>query len=313
MRVGEAQHFLPALLGASLLTSACVYEAPSPAEEPVTVVVSDLMGGRVRAFDGSTGADLGDPMDALAAEAAMDDPFQPAALSWDREALYVGDFNSGRVLAVPHGAPEAISILHDNSSPQARELGLRLEEPADMQLWDGMLVVLGNDTRNLLIIDPELGAIDSYGGSNPIRHGHGLAWLDGDLVVARSRSDLHTPLLELWDPELGEEVEAMGDPDVLGDATALITDGDDGLLVLDFFGNRLMRLDASDGSLLEDDLMDGLLDGPRALDRAPDGSLYVLDAQGVWHLDGQAHTLVVEAEDAGLTWPRQLRVLPRLP
>lgn len=296
------------LVGAAAPLWAC---APELAAEPASaLVVTDLMDGRVRTFGALGGEPLEDAVDAALVEEVLGDPFQPSALEVQGSRLFLGDFRSGRVLAVDRAAPEHIEVLHDNTDPAARAAGLRLEEPADMRLWGELLVVLGNDSRNLLVVDPQAGALDSYGEEDPIRHGHALAWLGDELVVGRSRSSRSEPLLEVWDPELGEETRALGEPDELGDATALLVEPEGSLLVLDFFGSRLMRVDPSDGAILDEDLALGRLDGPRALDRGPDGALYILDEAGVWRLHlGQVDHLV-DAEAVGLRWPRQLRVMP---
>lgn len=302
--------FLPAAL---LLPALAATPACAPAGAPGAghqLVLTDLVDGRVRAFDAADGAALADPVDAGLVEEVLGDPFEPSALAWDEASLYLGDFRSGRILAVDRAEPELVEVLHDNDDPEARAADLRLEEPADMRLWGELLVVLGNDSRNLLLVDPAVGAIDSYGEEDPIRHGHALTWLGEELVVGRSRSSGSGALLEVWDPELGEQTRSLGHPDELGDATALLDEPGGTLLVLDFFGSRLMRVDPVSGAVLDEDLALGHLDRPRALDRGPEGDLYILDEAGVWRLRLGRMDQLVRAEEAGLRWPRQLRVLP---
>lgn len=168
--------------------------------------------------------------------------------------------------------------------------------------WDGAdLLVLGNDSRNLLRVDP---AGDAEPVSEQIRAGHALAVPgDGTVWIGTSPVRRDLGLIQRRDLATGALLADLALPGELDEATALLLDGPH-LLVADWFRGEVSAWDPRTGARLQT-VLSGL-DGPVALRRAPTGELLVLDRQGMFSWDGAATTRWnVHGSDG---WTRDLEV-----
>jgi sugar lactone lactonase YvrE len=271
-----------------MLVSLLIACAPPPA--PWSVVVTHLEAGELRTYDADTRTltETWRPDDR--------DTWQPAAVRAADGDLLVSDFLSGDVLRV--GADGAAAVLRSN---QGATPPLRLEEPCALAWDDGALLVLGNDSRNLL-------RLDAAGGAEPvseeIRAGHALAVPgDGTVWIGTSPVRRDLGLVQRRDLATGALLSDLALPDELDEATALLLDGPH-LLVADWFRGEISAWDPASGRRLHTVLAG--LDGPVALRRAPTGDLLVLDRQGLFAWDGAVTTRWgVDGSDG---WTRDLEV-----
>lgn len=257
--------------------------APAADGDPaLRLLVADVAAGQVLAVHPARGTvevlvDAGEVPEPLSP-----DGLAPAGLAWTGDELLVTDMGSGRVLSFDgeSGAPGGVAF-----DPGA---GARLEEPCALTLVDGGLAVLGNDTRNVLLLRPD-GAVDELGGGAPpeIRDGHGLLALpDGRLLVATSAGTAEVGMVQVWDVVRGERTQTWLPPGgVLQDATGLAL-GPEGLVYLvDWFGQQVLRLDPRTGALVDRLLGPTLLSDPVALAFDDTGRLWILERHGLvtWH------------------------------
>lgn len=284
--------------------------APEAAVHPAGVVyIADLQGQAVRAFELSTGASLGDTVttDALPAGVAPRG-FEPSAVAVHDGELLVGNFVSGEVLAFDlDGA--FLRTVHDNADPH----GARVEEPCQLRTVNGRAAVLGNDSRNLVVLDPRGGVVDELGADGPsIRSAHGFdVGADGLLYISTSPTERDAGLVQVWDPATGTQVRDFAPWPEVDEGTGIVAEPQGTVLVVDWFGGQAVRYDPVTGALV-DRLTTSLVD-PVAAAYAADGALYVLEARGLVELDpasGALRRVVVDAAEAGLVWPRQLAIAP---
>lgn len=260
------------------------------ADDPGVVAVTHLDAGVVRTYDLATGspADVWSPTDRAVS---------PAALWASDEGLVVTDFRTGDVLR--RSWDGAWSTLHSNAGLLPP---LRLEEPCALADADGALLVLGNDSRNLVVLG-EGAAMDAT-----LRGAHDVAVEgDGTVWVGTSPVQRGLGLVQRRDLATGALVGHLAPYPDVAEATAVLRQGD-ALLVADWFSGAVTAWDPDSGAALGV-VADGL-DGPVALAEAPDGALLVLDMAGLWRIDARGAVVVAPLVPDG--WVRDLVVLPRL-
>ena len=233
------------------------------------------------------------------------DGLQPAGMAWQPDALLLTDMSSGRVLAFDPDDGLPLGLVFD-PGPDAN-----LEEPCALARVDGALAVLGNDTRNVLLLHDD-GWVDELGGSSPpeIRDGHALLALPEDrLLVATSPGIADVGLLQLWSPRDGRRLQTWQLPGgALSDATGLAL-GPDGLVYeVDWSGAQLLRVDPADGAVVDQVLGPQDLTDPVALAFDPSGRLWILERRGLvtWSPSTGAERVLDDAFDFG----RGLLVVP---
>ena len=245
------------------------------------IYVADVAAGEVRRFDAATGADRGVVFaDGDLPAAAGPDGVEPAGLAWWDGALVVTNYRSGEVFAVDPDDGALIEVLYapDRGQPP-------LEEPVALAWIAGALAVLGNDTRNVLLLAPGTDRQAEPLSPDPIRSGHDLARVGDELVVATSPSERDLGLLQRFCPQTGERLGHFAPYGEIEDATG-ITTGPDGLLyVTDWWRGEVVRYDPATGRRIDRIARD--LDRPVATAFAPDGALLVL----------QRHSLLKIAAD----------------
>jgi DNA-binding beta-propeller fold protein YncE len=163
-----------------------------------------------------------------------------------------------------------------------------LEEPVELQFSGDELVVLGNDTNNMVVLAPD-GSLARTFGYPLIRAAHDFAIDNGRVLVATE------PAIQIWDLASGTQIGELGRGD-LSLATSIATDGTT-IFVADWERDAIMRFP---GGLLVEGLHD-----PISIDLF-DGDLYVLDATGVQRFDADTgeHLGTLVPRDDRLQYPR---------
>ncbi len=193
-----------------------------------------------------------------------------------------------------------------------------LEEPVELLFRRGDLVVLGNDTRNAVIVAPD-GALSSDFGYPDMRAAHDLLLApDGLLYVGIDSHPALGTAIQVWDPERGARVRDFAGLDDIASATGLAL-GPDGLLyACDSYRDQVVSFDPATGRTNAVLVApgSGILQGPASLDFAPDGSLYVVDELGVAVVDPESGELVsrlLAVGDGHLVRPRSLTFVSAAP
>ncbi len=286
--------------------------APEQAAGTGVLYVADLQGGAVRVFDAADGADLGVAADGGSLpEGVASRGFEPSAVARWRDELLVANFTSGEVFAFDLGG-NFLRVVHDNALSPG---GPRLEEPCELRVVGDQVLALGNDSRNVVVLDPEQGALyelgdDPSGPSLRSAHGFGVG-PDGLIYISTSPTTRDAGLVQVWDPATATWVRDFAPWPELDEGTGAVVEPSGTLLVVDWFGGQAVRYDPFSG-LLVGRLTTSLVD-PVSATYDASGALYVLDARGVIELDpstGAARRLVVDAARAGLVWPRQVAAYP---
>ncbi len=271
----------------------------------VWLLVADRDADAVFRYDAATGEYL----DLVATGAAIGAERPSSVRLGPDGLLYVTGFERAAVarLGLEHGV--SAEIFFQDSSV--------LEEPVELLFRGGDAIVLGNDTRNAVVVAPD-GALDSDFGYPDMRAAHDFLLAPDDLLyVGIDSHPAFGTAIQVWDPAVGAQVAAFGELDELASATGLAL-GPDGLLyACDSYRDQVVSFDPTSGRLatVVVDGGSGLLDGPVSLDFAPDGTLFVIDELGVVVVDphtGDVVSRLIEVGDGHLVRPRNLTFLPAI-
>lgn len=304
--MGAAGSGLLLLTGAVGVLAGCASEpavtcAACHAAAPSTLFVSDRGVSQVLRYDGTTGAFA----DVFASTADRID--RPAGVRLGPSGhVYVAGFGRGDI------------GRHDPRSGERRDVFYAdttlLEEPLDLVFRGSELLVLGNDTGNLVGLDAA-GRVTRELGYPEMRSAKDLA-LAPDLrtvyvgVDARLGGDpAQGTAIQRWDVDTGALLGTFGTADELATATSLALRDDGTLYVADWDRGQVLRYVAATGELVGVvvDAASEVLQAPVALDLGPDGALYVLDDLGIHRLDpdtGSELGLIVATGDGHNVRPR---------
>lgn len=269
-----------ALLALAALTGCAPVDVAEEPADPGIVWVSDVEAGEVRSFDAGTGEMLGTVLvaDEVDPEVAPRG-FQPAGLAFWQQELVVTNFTSGQVFSVDPTDGSLVHVWYERS-----DRGPRVEEPVALAPLDGGLAVLGNDTRNVVRMDPTDADEASELVDQPVRYGHGLVRWGDQLIVATSPFQRDLGLLQRFDAATGASLGDFGFWGEIEDATG-VTLGPDGLLyVTDWWAGEVVRYDPATGELV-DRILQGL-DQPVASAFSTDGALLVVTRHELIRVDG---------------------------
>jgi sugar lactone lactonase YvrE len=277
-----------------LLWAGCGLEPAAPGED-FEVLVADLGGDQLVRLSGREGACLGRmPL-------ALDEPSSVAVLPGGE--LLVASFASGAIERLDaDGRPLGTLYLER----------ARLEEPVKLGLRDGRLYALGNDTANLVVLDPWSGEVLESFGWPHMRFPHDFAFGPDGLIYVAMEPNRTAGTVQIWRaPGLGGEPSPLGslaEPAEVPLPVGLAFDGLGGLVLSDWWNEALPRFDASTHAPRGHLVPPGRLPRPIALELAPDGSLIAISQDGlvrVWPDSGRLEPLVAPGA-CGLVSPRGL-------
>ncbi|MEO8703399.1 MAG: hypothetical protein ABI867_25355 [Kofleriaceae bacterium] len=235
--------------------AACT-EEPAPA----TLFISDYRANAIVRYDGNTG-ELVD----VFAEIDRPASIQPGP---DGE-LYTAGFGRGDVSRYADRTPSI--FFYDTTV---------LEEP--MQLaWDrGELLVLGNDTQNMVVIDPAGQMMRQFGYPTMRGAQDFVVAPTGEVFVATEAHPELGSAIQVWDRTTGTLLRHFGSELAFASGIAL---ADGVLYATDFERNTVTRFDPETGQSLGILVAD--LHSPARVHVGPDGALYVLDSTGLLRFD----------------------------
>jgi sugar lactone lactonase YvrE len=247
-------------------------EAASPI--PSEIFVTDYRANAIVRYDGATG-DLIDVF-AAGAEQRVD---RPASVQLGPDGfVYSAGFGRGDIVRYDLSGAMLDVFYWDTRL---------LEEPMELAFHGSELYVLGNDTKNMVVIAEDGRAMREFGF--PTMRGAQDFVIDGDrMFVATELNPTLGSAVQVWDRVSGTLVRHFGTYDELAFATGVVLH--EGVLyVSDFERGRVMRFDPETGA--SSVLIEGL-ELPVELAVAPDGALHVLDANGLQVYDRESGAFV---------------------
>jgi DNA-binding beta-propeller fold protein YncE len=294
MKMGR--HIAKLILGAALLAGCtedsrdCETCVPRP---PSTVFLSDRGNDTILRYDGRNGDFEG--VFAQGRAARID---RPASLRVGPTGYaYLAGFGVGDVVRYDLASGAMKDVFYWDTT--------LLEEPVELAFRGDEVLVLGNDTGNVVVLDATGNAVREVGY---MRNAH-------DMVLAPDQRTLFVGLeaessarIQVWDVETGTLLREMGQPDELASGTSLALAPDGTLYACDWQREQIQRFDADTGALLDTVVASGTsLRVPVAIDFGPDGALYALDEAGLHRMDpetGLELQLLVAARDGHNVRPR---------
>lgn len=279
-----------------------------------SILVSNLGAGEIVAFDGS-----GEWLRTVVGEEelpedAVYDRFAPSDVAMVDEGLLVSNFATGQLILLD---PESGAFLREFSpgfgTTQSGDWA-EVEEPCQMIVEDNHLLVLGNDSKNVLSWNAAGHLEMAFGGKGVMGAGHGFAMVgDDQMVVAISPMHPWSGLLQLWDVSTHRKIADFGPYGELLEGTDIIALDEETVLVADWFGKRLVAYDLTARRSIHlwhtEDLG---LGRPISMEWSPTNELLILDDNGVasWRPWSNRVTRLVDGDTHGFHWARNLTVVP---
>lgn len=270
-----------------LLLAGCTDVATPDAGE---LLVADYAADAIFRFDAVTGAPLG--VFAQGTAARVD---RPAGLRAGPDGqLYSAGFGRGEVVRYDLASGQMMDVFFWDTT--------LLEEPVELAFAGDEVLVLGNDTANIVAIDPTGHATRSF-GAPLMRDAHDFVVDGARVLVGTDQSATLGHAIQIWDLARGTLQGSFGTPAELTTATSLALAGDR-LLVADWERDRVVAFDAASGAFAGV-FADGFT-GPVALEVTEHG-VDVLDRSRIrrYALDGTPRGVVVEGAGV-LRYPRAL-------
>lgn len=251
------------------MVAACA-EPGSPA--PSTLFVTDYRANAIVRYDGATG-ELIDVF-AQGHDARVDRP--ASVRRGPNNQLYSAGFGRGDVVRYDLQSGAMMDVFYWDTT--------LLEEPVELLFHGDELLVLGNDTKNTVVIDPAGELVRSFGYPTMRGAQDFVVGPDGQLYVSTESHPQLGSAIQVWDLATGTLVRHFGSHDELAFASGLAF-ADDVLYVCDFERSRVTRFDPITGASLGVLVDETQLTSPVRVDLGPDGALYVLDAIGLHRFD----------------------------
>lgn len=256
-----------------LLVGACAEHQ----SEPSTLFISDYRASSIFRYDGVTGEYID----------TIEEVDRPAGMRLGpHDQLYAAGFGRGEVVRYDVHSGRRMDVFYWDTA--------LLEEPVELLFHDNELIVLGNDTANIVVVGMD-GALVRTFGYPLIRQAH-------DFVIdARGRALVATdPVIQIWDVASGMQLGEAGRGHLV--LATSITANDDAIFVADWDLDQILEF-SPDGHyrrVLIDDVRD-----PISID-LHDGALVVLDARGIHTYDAQtgARRTALVPRDDRLLYPR---------
>lgn len=259
---------------------------------PSTLFITDYDANTIVRYDGVTGELVG-----VFATGAQQHVDRPAGVRLGPDGrLYSAGFGQGDIVRYDVRSGAMMDVFFWDTT--------LLEEPVELAFHGEDLVVLGNDTANIVVLDRAGMPVASFG--NPVmRAAHDFVIGPDDLLYIAT--DSHPQLgtaIQVWD-FTGTMLRQFATPGEVAVASSVALDAAGQLYVCDYDRGTVIRFDAATGEA-RGVLADGLVH-PVSLDFGLDGQLYVLDAAGVHRFDphtGEHLARLASVADGQLERPR---------
>ena len=214
--------------------------------------------------------------------------------------LYVASFGQAAVLRF-----DLTAGTHERFYDDAT-----LEEPVELLFRGDELCVLGNDTRNAIVLSAEGALLDEL---HPVaKDAHDFAFgPDGLLYIASGAQPNDEHVIHVWDVDGHALVASLARSDEITNATSVAFAPDGSLFVADYPSGELSRYDVVSGERLAT-IDDAELSHPVSIDFGPDGLLYVMDDHGVSRFvadTGERVDSIISSDE--LVQPRSFTFVPR--
>ena len=266
-------------------------QARCGSDEPFELIVADRGGNAIRRYDGVIGA----PLSSITEGAdgwggALDRPVDVAVGPDD--ALYVANFGPSSVLR----------LASDGTAERFYFDSFVLEEPIAVQWHDDTLLVLGNDSGNLVKLAAD-GALQSEFGHEELRFPLDMVvGEDGVAKVIVQPGPGDTDTIQEWDVRSEERVTSWGAPESLVAPQGIASDCIERTFIST--GAQAWSLLRIEGSSSEP--VDAIVETPGRLDVGPDGRVYISSPIGIHRYDPSTHAveLFIPTGRGGLVDPR---------
>ena len=239
---------------------------------PSTLFVTDYRANAIVRYDGTTGTLI--DVFAQGASARVDRP--ASVRRGPNNQLYSAGFGRGDVVRYDLASGAMMDVFFYDTN--------LLEEPVELVFRGGNLLVLGNDTENVVELDPVGRVVRSFGYPTMRGAQDFVVGPNDQLFVATESHPQLGSAIQVWDLATGTLARQFAGYDEIAFASGLAF-GDDALYVCDFERSRVVRFDPATGESLGVLIDDTVLDRPARVDIGPDGALYVLDAVGLHRFD----------------------------
>lgn len=258
---------------------------------PSTVFLSDRGNDTILRYDGRNG-----DFEGVFAQGRASRIDRPASLRLGPSGYaYLAGFGIGDVVRYDVASGAMKDVFYWDTT--------LLEEPLELAFRGDEVLVLGNDTGNVVVLDAQGEAKREIGYMRNAL----------DMVLAPDERTLYvgvetdTAAIQVWDVDTGMLVREMGRPDELASGTSLALAKDGSLYACDWQREQIVRFDPQSGALIDTVVLPGGLRVPVAIDFGPDGALYALDEDGLHRMDpetGLELQLLVAARDGHNVRPR---------
>jgi hypothetical protein len=214
--------------------------------------------------------------------------------------LYISNFGPGEILEFDGETGAYLGAFYDNTS--------NLEEPVDVVFEGGLAYLLGNDTRNVIVVDGDTGQFIKEVGTYTIRYPHDMEFgADGYLYIATENNT--EGLIQVWDMKTDTMVEHFAPPGPLGLATGVTFGPTGDIFVSDWWDSEVVRYDGVTHNFVDFFIPAGTggISGPGKLLFGPGDDLYVGNGNGIHRFDGGTGAFIevlVATGDGGLVTPR---------
>lgn|GEM_PF-2351612 len=241
------------------------------------IVAVDVASGRV--LGDLVGPDAGGP----ASHDRLDRPVDATLLS--DGSLVVANFGPGSVLHFDGETGEYLDTLFYDTRV--------LEEPTAVRWTGEHLLVLGNDSGNLLVLD-ESGTATSTMGDPGLRFPLDLALgpEPGTVFLTGARNTSIDATVQLWDYVDGERLAWFSNPDPSRPSVGVVVDCHDAVLLSDPAGVTRLRPAGQPDRWVRDRELP--VDAPSRLRTAPDGQVWVSSKHGLSRLDTDDGGFILE-------------------
>lgn len=273
---------------------------------PSTLFITDRGGDSILRYDGVTGQFE----DVFAAGMAQRIDRPSSVRLGPSGHLYLAGFGRGDVVRYDVESGAMMDVFYWDTT--------LLEEPVELLFRGQDLLVLGNDTQNAVVIDPDGNAVGEFGYPE-MRAAHDFVFSD-DQTTAFVAVDTHAELgtaIQAWDIASARLVRHFGTMGEIAAATGIAMRDNGQLYICDFERDQVVRFDAATGAALATVVTTDsrLIDDPVSIDFGPDGALYVLDAAGIHRMDpdtGKELSLLVSIGDGHNEQPRSFTFVTKV-